>query len=238
MRKITTIFLPGGRDTCKQLHALLSHPHFFTFLNTIPLTGKSFLFRACTLDITCLKLRDKAEVFDELEDTTAALERLMQDLMGELSRLDKTISEQKFELNTHLETISGHPSIHVGSTLGRTILQAAGAELKSNGNGNGKHRLAQLSQSSSQSSSSSDGEEPWRDNLTPEVCQALRHAATEINQATQQVAEKRDALRNIVDALSVQQASTKKARESIRMLKDKRASLEAATRYRHTMRRR
>ena len=191
--------------------------------------------RACTLDITCLKLRDKGEQFDELEDTTAALERLVQDLMAELSRLDKTISEHKFELNSQLEEISKNASTHVGSLLGRTILQAAGAELTSPKKHGANHTA--LAQTIS-SSSSSGGEEHWRDYLTPEVSAALRKASAEVNETTKQMAEKRDALRNLVDALSVQQASTMKVHESIRLLREKRGSLEAATRYRHTMRRR
>lgn len=171
---------------------------------------------ACTLDITCLKLRDKAEQFDELEDSTAALERAVADIMRALSKVDKSLAEQRFLLNEQLETVADCPSTHSGSKLGRMILEAA--------RGDGTLQ---------------EGEgPPWRQRLTPQTCSAIRDAAAGVDHWLAAMAEKKDALRTLMDALSVQQAATKRVHDSIAALRQKRASLEAATAYRHTMRRR
>lgn len=166
-------------------------------------------FIACLLDNACHKLRSKARYLDELEDSAGMLEKNSQTLLASLNQMDRTLSRRKHDLNGLLASVAGRASTHMESQRGKELLALAAA----------------------------GGDLARCPRLTPDLCASLRDMLRDVEFWKASIAEERDSLHRMWDSLSYIQTCVKKAKADVSTLQRRKAQLEAATRYRPTVRR-
>lgn len=58
-----------------------------------------------------------------MQDTSATLERSVQNTLAQLTQLDRTVSHRRWDLNQLLGAVASKSGAHADSALGREILQ-------------------------------------------------------------------------------------------------------------------
>jgi hypothetical protein len=92
---------------------------------------------ACQLDTDWHKLRSKARYLDELEDSSALLEKNAAGLLAGLNQMERTLGQRRHELNAQLALLSpSEPGVHMGSKHGKVRAgRRAGVCVKLKGGG-------------------------------------------------------------------------------------------------------
>lgn len=168
---------------------------------------------ACALDTARLKLRDKAQHYDAMEDATAALERQQHSVLAELRKEEAALVGRRAELNTLLVAVTHDDSCTASSSLGRSVVEAVQRRAE--------HKDAQ-----------GRDEEAWRAELAGDSGSNLLRAHRLLECCTNSLQARRDALRTLVDAQSYQQECTRRLESAIVALRRKVASLEQAAKRR------
>lgn len=258
---------------------------------------------ARSIDKVCHALRSKVTDLDELEETSATLERHLQHTLTQLNQLDRTVNHRRWDLNKLLADVAGKGSAHASSALGKEILAAARAQVElaaadTTGvstppqHGSGSRGAGRDVDRSSSSSSSEDeqeeggkscagwgvdppvagqasrpgansssghsrgssrdarsgstwgsgklglaGQPAWHARLSIEVCSQLLEASRDVDFWLSSLREHKAALKALMDSLSFVGDNIKGLRAGVQELRSKRAALEAATTYRHALRR-
>jgi len=160
------------------------------------------------LDETRIRLRDKGEQYDQIEDTTAALERCLQSLLSELKYCHLGLHASRSELNQYLADISGSESVTMTSNLGQRIINAAEKGVE-----------AELGQ-----------EDPeWVRRLNPQTCRQITEEVSQVRHEMESLQGFKKGIGIIMESLKLQQSSSRRITEAIEQLRSKRASLEVAT---------
>jgi hypothetical protein len=159
-------------------------------------------------------LRDKGEQFDEIEDVTAALERSLENLLKDVSNVDRALNTQRLELHRLVEEAC-QSCVPVDSSISKSVIKFA-AEIVS-----GAPEITNTALDPMIAA-----------RLTPEVAWSIHDGASRLDYWSNCLSDRKDAVRDLMVFIKAQKIGAYRARSAIEMLREKRASLEAATQYR------